>query len=100
MEQDCAIQHLPADHGSSLLVVDFMMLLHMVCTETSDCVTFGQLSQHLFEHVLASKHDFISVVSDSYCNKHSIKSGERCRRGAVQMEEIHNPPGNTPIPKQ
>lgn len=39
-------------------------------------------------------------MGDNYQNSETIKSAERARRGAVQMQKISNPKRETPIPRQ
>ena len=94
------IQTLPPTQGSTLYVVDFMMLLRMVCTVTSKCKSFGDLSNTLLSCILTFKAKYFAVVSDVYPAFNSIESGERARRGLIQMQEIHNPASRTPLPKQ
>ena len=76
------------------------MILSMVCTDTSQCSTFGELSDVLFTQILNLGCKYIAVVGDNYTNTDSIKSGERARRDRVQMQDIRNPTRLTPLPKQ
>ena len=103
LEGDLATADLPppahADEPT-LAVIDLMMLLRMVCTDTADCKTFGELSQSLFNTVLGLHSKYTAIVGDNYSNTESIKAGERARRGSVKMQEIRNPTVNTPLPKQ
>lgn len=94
-----AVTDLPQIQGKTLLVIDFMMLLRMVLTDTCDCSTFGELSDKLLNIVINS-HSYTAVVGDSYQVDKSIKAGERARRGKILMQEIRNPSRDTPLPKQ
>ena len=49
LEKDSALLQLPPSNEPTLAVVDFMMLLRMVCTETSAFETFGELSDLLLQ---------------------------------------------------
>ena len=67
-----------------------MVLLRMVCTDTTKCKSFGELSNTLLNmifrmHRVASR---IDVVCDRYDMEDSIKSVERARREMVHMQEI------------
>ena len=64
-----------------------MMLLRTVCTDTSECQTFGALSDDLLNITLGLGCKYTAVISDNCTNEKSIKS----RRGNVQMHEIRNP---------
>ena len=72
----------------------------MVCIDTSECQTFGALSDDLLNIILRLGYKYTAVVGDNYTNEESIKSSERARRGNVQMQEIRNPTRVTPLPKQ
>ena len=100
MEKDLGLYQIPSLGEPTLFVIDFMMLLKMVCTDASDCETFGELSDRLLNLVLNQNYKYTAVVGDSYSHAESIKSGERARRGAVQIQEVRNPSQNTPLPKQ
>lgn len=95
-----SLQALPETQAPSFYVVDFMMLLRMVCTDTSKCQILGNLSETLLSTILPNSAPCIAVEGDVYSNSNSIKSGERAQRGLVQMQEIHNPSHQTPLPKQ
>ena len=99
-DEHLSIQELPPFQGKTFLIIDFMMLLRMVCTETNDCQTFGQLSDNLLNIVLSHNMTYIAVVGDDYTKSHSIKGAERSRRGAVEMQEIRNPQRTTTLPRQ
>ena len=77
-----------------------MMLLQMSCRGSTDCKTFGDLSDKLFRKVSQPRYQYVAVVGDNYKVKLSIKGVERTRRGSTQIHEIRNPPRNTPLPKQ
>ena len=99
LENDLAIPQLPQIEGKTLLVIDFMMLLRIVLTDTCDCSTFGELSDKLL-HIVINNHSYTAIVGDSYQVDQSIKAGERARRGNILMQEIRNPSCDTPLPKQ
>ena len=84
-------------------ITDFMALIRMVLTESSDAKTFGELSDLLLNLVLQKFSTFcslVSVVCDRYDHKDSIKSEERARRSRSLMQEIQVRNRMTPIPKQ
>ena len=79
-----------------------MVLLRIVCTDTTECKSFGELSDTLLDMIfrmyrVASRTD---VVCDRYDMEDSIKSAERARRGMVHTQEIQIQSTNTPLPKQ
>ena len=76
-----------------------MMLLRIVCTNTSECQTFGALSDDLLNIILGLGFKYTAVVCDNYTNEESIKSSERARGGNIQMQEIRNPTRVTPFLK-
>ncbi len=89
-------------HGDTMTIIDFMMIVNMICTDKLPCSTFGELADKLLETVLSPKTKFIVVVGDNYSNPHSIKGGEHARRtlDGDAMQVIHNPTMHTPLPKQ
>ena len=91
---------MPVSNEPTLAVIDLMMLLRMVCTDTSECQTFGALSDDLLNIILGLGCKYTAVVGDNYTNKESIKSSELARRGNVQMQESRNPTRVTPLSKQ
>ena len=96
------LTELPPLDGDTLTVIDFMMIIRMICTEKLSCKTFGELSETILGTVLSPQSKYIVVVGDNYTNETSIKSSERARRcgNGVEMQEIRNPGTNTPLPKQ
>ena len=89
LEKDSALLQLFPSNEPTLAVVDLMMLLRMVCTETSACETFGELSDLLLQVILGLRCKDTAVVGDSYKNLDSIKSGERARSDQkIHMQEI------------
>lgn len=102
IERDHSIAQLHGCSDCSMLVIDFMMILRTVCTDSIDCKTYGDLSIKLLNMVLAENCQIIAVVGDNYGIDDLNKSGERARResGIAQLAEIRNPSSNTPIPKQ
>ena len=79
-----------------------MILVRMVCTDTSKCKTFGELSETLLSIIFGiyTVASGIDVVCDRYDMSDSIKAAERARRGTVDMQEIAIHNENTPFPKQ
>jgi len=77
LEKDSALLQLPPSNEPTVAVVDLMILLRMVCTETSACETFGELSDLLHQFILGLHCKYTAIVGDSYKNLDSIKSGER-----------------------
>ncbi len=100
MEKDYAVNTPPQSEEPTLFVVDFMMVLRMILSDTSCCKTFGELSDTILSVVLGHGYRYTAVVGDAYCLEESIKAAERSRRGSVQMQEIYNPSRHTPLPKQ
>ena len=102
IERDFAIENLEDNEKSTLTVIDFMVLVRMICTETSKCKTFGELSDALLKAVMGmfKYGDNVDVVCDRYNIKDSIKGSERARRGQVRMQEIKILSEHTPLPKQ
>ena len=100
MEKDLATRRLPPSDQPTLLIIDLMMLVRMVCTDTAQCSSFGDLADQLLSTILGMKYQYTAVVGDNYNNQESIKSGERARRGAVQMHELRNITSITPLPVQ
>ena len=70
---------------TTLTVINFMVLVRMICTESSKCNTYGDLSGALLKAVTGMfKYDSnADVVCDRYDIKDSIKGSERVRRGQV-----------------
>ena len=100
IEGQHAVKQLSHDEHPTLLVIDLMMLLRMICTDKSDCKTFGDISANVLSVILGMNYRYTALVGDNYQSTESIKSAERARRGLVQMQEIRNPKKETPIPKQ
>ena len=44
IERDFAIENQEGNEKSTLTVIDFMVVVRMICIETSKCKTFGELS--------------------------------------------------------
>jgi len=65
-EKDSALLQLPPSNEPTLAVVDLMILLRMVCTETSACETFGELSDLLHQVILGLHCKYTAIVGDSY----------------------------------
>ena len=84
---------LPDEVKPTTWIIDFMALIRMVLTESSDAKTktFGELSDLLLNLVLrkfSTSCSLVSVVCDRYDHKDSIKSEERARRSRSLMQEI------------
>ena len=101
IEGDFAIENLEDNEKSTLRVIDFMVLVCMICTGTSKCRTFGELSDALLKAVMGmfKYGDNVDVVCDCYDIKDSIKGSERAGRGRVKMQEIKILSEHTPVPK-
>ena len=84
LEKDTSMQDLPTSEQPTLAVVDMMVVLRMVCTDTSRISTFGDLSDYLLALILKMKCKYTDIVGDHYMSI-SIKSGERSHRGSVQV---------------
>ena len=88
LENGHATVDLPISTALTLGVVDLMILLWMVCTDSASCKTFRELSDQVLNVILGMRCKYVAVVGNNYCNQESIKSGERAHRSNVQMEEI------------
>ena len=76
----------PTEELQTLFIVDLMLLLHMVCTDSSRCETFGDLSDRLLSILLSDNLcEITAIVGDNYALQESIKSGERELEGVVQQ---------------
>ena len=80
LERDLAVDELEETDETTLTVIDFMILVTMICTETSKC---GGLCDALLKAVtgMFKYGSNIDVVCDCYDIKDSIKGSERVRRG-------------------
>ena len=52
IEKDLSVPDLPGSNEPTLAVIDLMMLLRIVCPDTSECQTFGALSDDLLNIIL------------------------------------------------
>ena len=102
LERDLAVDELEETDETTLTVIDFMVLVRMICTETSKCNAFADLSDALLKAVTGMFKDGsnVDVVCDRYDIKDSIKGSERVRRGQVRMQEVKIFSESAPIPKQ
>ena len=100
IEKDLSVPDLPVSNEPTLAVIDLMMLLRMVCTDTSECQTFGALSDGLLNIISGLGCKYTAVIGDNHTDEESIKSSERARGGNVQMQENRNPTRATHLPKQ
>ena len=102
LERDLAVDELEETDETTLTVIDFMVLVRMICMETSKCITFGDLSDALLKTVTGVFRygSNVDVICDRYDVKDSIKGSERVRRGQVRMQEVKIFSESTPIPKQ
>ena len=62
LERDLAIRQLPPSSEPTLGVVDLMMLLRMVCTDTMEFKTFGELSDKLITTIFGLQYRYTFVV--------------------------------------
>ena len=102
LEKDLAVNELEETDETTLTVIDFMVLVRMIYTETSKCNIFGDLSDALLKAVMGMfKYGLnVDVVCDRYDIKDSIKGSESVRQGQVRMQEVKILSECTPIPKQ
>ena len=100
IEGQHAVKQLPENEHPTLLVIDLMMLLRIICTDKSDCKTFGDISSNVLSAISGMNYKYTALVGHNYQSSESIKSAERTRRGVVQMQEIRNPRKETPLPRQ
>ena len=66
IESGLAVEEIDIVPGSSAVIIDFMVLVRMVCTDTSKCKTFGELSETLLSiifgmYTVASRIDVACV---------------------------------------
>ena len=101
-EGDFATENLEDNEKGTLTVIDFMVLVRIICTETSKCKTFGELPDALLKAVngMFKYGDNVDIVCDRYDIKDSIKESERARKCQVKMQEIKILSEHTPLPKQ
>ena len=99
IEGQHAFKQLPDDEHPTLLVIDLMMLLRMICTDKSDCKIFGDISTHVLSVILGMNYKYTALVGDNYTSSESIKFQERARWGSVKMPEVRNPKKETPFPR-
>ena len=87
---------------TTLTVIDFMVLVRMICTETSKCNTFGALPDALLKAVMGmfKYGSNVDVVCGCYDVKDSIKGSERVPWEQMRMQEVKILNDSTPIPKQ
>ena len=101
IEGGLSVEELDSIDDLSAVIKDFMVLLSMVCTDTVNCKSFGELSDALdmiFRmHRAASR---IGAVRDRYDVEDSTKSAERVKRGIVHTQEIQNQSTITLLRKQ
>ena len=102
LERDLAVDEREETDETTLTVIDFMVLVRMICTETSKCITFGDLSDTLLKAVTGVFRygSNVDVVCDRYDVKDSIKGSERVRRGQMRMQKVKIFSESTLIPKQ
>ena len=74
---DFTIENLEDNEKSTLTVIDFMVLVYLICTETSKCETFGKLYDALLRAVIGM---FINKYGDNVdvvCDRYNIKDSTR-----------------------
>ena len=54
LERDLVVDELEETDETTLTVIDFMILVRIICKETSKCTTFGDLSDALLKAVTGS----------------------------------------------
>ena len=64
IEKDLSVPDFPASNEPTLAVIDLMMILRMVSTNTSECQTFGALSDDLLNIILGLGCKYTAVVGD------------------------------------
>ena len=101
MEKDFVVEELADTEEESLTIIDFMVILRLICTNTSKCQTFGDLSNALLNTIFSmfKYGSDVDVVGDRYDVVDSIKACARARRGHVMMQEIKTHNEQTPLPK-
>ena len=79
LERDLAVDELEETDETTLTVIDFMVSVRMICTETSKCNTFDDLSDALLKAVscMFKYGSNVDVVCYRYDIKDSIKGSER-----------------------
>ena len=79
LERDLTVDELEETDETTLTVIDFMVSVRMICTETSKCNTFGDQSDALLKAVscMFKYGSNVDAVCDRYDIKDSIKSSER-----------------------
>ena len=79
LERDLAVDELEETDETTLTVIDFMVLVRMICSETSKCNTFCDLSDALLKAVMGmfKYGSNVDVVCDRYDIRDSIKGSER-----------------------
>ena len=78
LERDLAVDELEETDETTFTVIDFMVLVRMICMETSKCNTFGDLSDALLKAVMGmfKYGSNVDVLCDRYDINNSIKSSE------------------------
>ena len=66
MEKDFAVEELADIEEENLTIIDFMVILRMICTDTSKCQTFGDLSNALLNTIFSmfNHGSTVDVVCD------------------------------------
>ena len=102
MERDSAVEELENIEEESLTMIDFMVIVRMICTDTSKWQTFDDLSETLLNTIFSMFKYGANI--DAVCNRYdvvdSIKGGESARRGQVMMQEIKIQNEQVPLPKR
>ena len=77
LERDLAVNEREDTDEATLTVIDFMVLVRMICTETSKCNTFGDLSDALLKAVMGmfKYGSNVDVVCDRYDIKEKSSTG-------------------------
>ena len=80
----------------TLLIIDLMILL----SRYRSMQVIWRFGRSASEHSFRDEISIRNCSRDNYKNQESIESGERTRRGAVQMHELRNITSPTPLPVQ
>ena len=72
IEGQHAVKQLPENEHPTLLVIDLMMLLRMICTDKSDCKTFGDISSNVLSAISGMNYKYTALVGDNYQSSESI----------------------------
>ena len=96
-----ALPSLPLSFVPTACVIDAMALIQVIKSATS--ATFGEMAEQYCLHITRTLSQNtctrVDMVFDQY-RQHSIKQGERQKRGETSSLEVKIHSDSTPIPKQ